>query len=70
MTFNPTLKSPLAPGPLSPSAPAALHLLTRQSVTPLSQNAFVRKVELLLKQSESTGPIPGGPTRLDPAAGK
>ena len=47
-----TMKLPLAPGPLSSSFRVALHLLTRQSVTPLSRTAFMRQRELL---SEARG---------------
>ncbi len=64
-----TMTSPLAPGPLSTSSCAAIHFLARQSVTSLSKTAFLRQRELLYAAKESTGLIPGGPTRLNPAAG-
>jgi hypothetical protein len=69
-----SMKSILPPGPLSSSFPAALHLLARQSLTPLSRTAFVRqfvKGWVLLRQAiTSHCSIPGWPTRLKPALGK
>jgi len=69
-----TMNSPVAPGPLTCSPPAALHLLTRQSVTPLSPTAFVRQfvMELVLLREAIARhrSYPGRPTRLQPALGK
>ena len=70
MTLNPTLKSPLAPGPLSSSLPAALHLLTRQFVTPLSQTAFLRHRELLCEAIARHWSFSRWPTRLKRTAAK
>lgn len=42
-----TMKSPLTHGPLSRLARAAVHLLMRQSFTPLSRAVFVRQLQLL-----------------------
>lgn len=50
MILNPTLKAPLARTSLSPSPTAAVQLSTRRSVIPLSQTAFLRRSNLLLKQ--------------------
>ena len=61
-----TMKSPLAPRSLSSSIYAATPLLSRQSVTPLSQTPFLRQPELLFQASGTTTLIPGGPTRLTP----
>ncbi len=65
-----TMNSPLPRVFLSPAAPAPLHLLTRQSVTPLSRTAFVRLLvkEWLLLREPIAGPLsyPGWPTRLKP----
>ena len=42
-----TIYAPLTRDLLNPSALAAVQLLMRQSVTPLSRTAFVRQLELL-----------------------
>jgi hypothetical protein len=69
-----TINSPLPPGPLTSSPPAALILLTRQSVTPLSRTAFVKqcvKEWVLLREAIARHrSYPGRPTRLKPALGK
>jgi hypothetical protein len=64
------MKSPLAPGPLSRSFCAALHLLTRQSVTPLSRAAFVRQPELLCEAILSHWSYSRWPTPLKRTAAK
>jgi len=65
-----TLKSPLTCGSLSSSAPAAVQLLTRQSVTPLSQTAFGRQPELLLRGNAQACALMAGLKLIKPAAGK
>jgi hypothetical protein len=69
-----TINSPLAPGPLTSSPPAALQLLTRQSLTPLSRTAFVSqfvKESVLLREAIARHrSYPGRPTRLKPALRK
>jgi len=70
MTFNLTLKALLARGSLNPAAPAALHLWTRRSVTPLSQTAFVRQSNLLLKPNAEASSLMAGLMLVKPAARK
>jgi len=69
-----TLNSPLAPSSLTSSPPAALQLLTRQSVTPLSRTAFVRQFVMegvLLREAIARHrSYPDRPTRLKPALRK
>lgn len=65
-----TIKSSLTRCSLSPSAPAAVHLLTRQSVIPLSRAAFVKPPELLLRGDAETIALMAGLKQIDPAAGK
>lgn len=65
-----TMNSTLPPGPLSSSFRAAIHLLARQSLTPLSRTAFVRNRNCFLKQGERTALIMAGHTRLTPALAK
>jgi len=62
-----TINSPLTRALINPSAAAAVQLLTRQSVTPLSQTAFVRQPQLFWEQWEALALIPGFPTRLKPS---
>ncbi len=62
-----TINAPLTRGLINPSASAAVQLLTRQSVTPLSQTLFVRQPELFWEQWEGLALIPGWPTWLKPA---
>jgi len=50
-----TINSPLTRALISSSAPAAVQLLTRQSVTPLSQTAFVRQRELFWEAMGRSG---------------
>ncbi len=69
-----TLNSPLPRASLSPTAPAPCHLLTRQSVTPLSRTAFVSqsvKEWVLLREAIARHrSYPDRPTRLKPALRK
>ncbi len=58
-----TTKLPLTRGSLNYSAPAAVHILTRQSVIPLSPAAFVRKVKLLLRGDAETIALVAGLSR-------
>ena len=53
--------------PLSPSAPAAGHLVTRRSVTPLPQTAFCGDGNCFVRQAESPALIHRWPPRLKPA---
>ena len=65
-----TMQSILLLGPLSSSFRAAILLLARQSLTPLSRTAFVRQMKLLSEARESTALILASHTRLTPAPGK
>ncbi len=56
-----TINSPLTRRLINPSAPAAVLLLTRQSVTPLSPTAFLRHRQLFGKAWEGLALIPGWP---------
>jgi hypothetical protein len=69
MTLSHTLKAPLTRGALSSAAPAALPLLTRQSVTPLSQTAFPKKLELFLSGAAERVSLMAGLKQINPAAG-
>lgn len=62
-----TIYAPLTRDLLNPPPLAAVQLLTRQSVTPLSQTPFVRQPELFWEQWEGLALIPGSPTWLKPA---
>ncbi len=59
-----TIHSPLTRALIRPSAPAAVQLLTRQSVTPLSQTACCGNRNCSEKQWEGLALIPGWPTWL------
>jgi hypothetical protein len=65
-----TMKSTLPPGPLSSSFRAALHLLARQSRTPLSRTAFVRQLKLLVQAKGKYRSHPGGLHSADTCPGK
>jgi hypothetical protein len=65
-----TMKSTLPPGPLSSAFRAAIHLLTRHSLTPLSRTAFVRQAQLLSAARGKHRSYPGGAPRLTPPPGK
>lgn len=70
MTFNLTLKSLLTRSSLSPSKPAPVHLWTRRSVIPLSQTAFLRQSNLLLKRNAEAISRMTGLMQIKPAARK
>jgi len=65
-----TMKAPFTRALLSPPPPAAVQLLTRQSVTPLSPAAFLRKVKLLLRRDAETIALVAGLKQINPAATK
>lgn len=75
-----TMNSQLPRASLTSSPAVALHLLARQSVTPLSRPAFVRlfvkqsvllvKEWVLLREPFRHHSYPARPTRLKPILGK
>ncbi len=60
-----TMKSTLPLGPLSSSFRAAILLLARQSLTPLSRTAFCEVNETVLKQGRTYRSYPGGAHSAD-----
>ena len=60
-----TMKSTFSPGPLSNSLRAAIRLLVRQLLTPLSRTAFVRQTKLLSEASGEYRSYHGGAHSAD-----
>ena len=65
-----TMQSTRLPVPLASLLSAALYLLARQSVIPLSRTAFGREPPPLFEARKTSALSPRGLTRLKPTAGK